>query len=157
GGCGHGGCRGEGGHGNHGHATADEVCHERRQAIVSALHPVVLNHHVLALDVTGFAEGFAEPSAKARRVLGRSGAEKADDRHRRLLRTRRERPRRRAAEQRDEVAAPHSITSSARPSSVGATSKPSVLAVWALITSSNLVDCTTGRSAGFSPLRMRPL
>src|SRR5262249_42187577 len=42
-----------------------------------------------------------------------------------LLRARRERPCRRAAEQRDELAAPHSITSSARASSVGGTSRPS--------------------------------
>src|SRR5262245_14068337 len=48
-----------------------------------------------------------------------------------LLRARREGPRRRcAAEQRDELAAPnHSITSSARASSVGGTSRPSALAV----------------------------
>src|SRR6266851_2063471 len=51
----------------------------------------------------------------------------------------------------------HSITSSARASSAGGTLRPSVLAVWALMTSSNLVDCTTGRSAGFAPLRMRPV
>ena len=74
-----------------------------------------------------------------------------------LLRARRERPRRRrAAEQRDELAPPHSITSSARASSVGGTSRPSALAVLRLMTSSNLVACTTGRSAGFAPLRMRP-
>ena len=48
----------------------------------------------------------------------------------RLLRARSERPRRcRAAEQRDELAPPHSITSSARASSVGGTSRPSALAV----------------------------
>jgi hypothetical protein len=34
--------------------------------------------------------------------------------------------------------------------------RPSILAVWALMTNSNLVDCTTGKSAGFAPLRMRP-
>jgi hypothetical protein len=34
------GCSGEGGRGNHGHATADEVGHERRQAIELALKPV---------------------------------------------------------------------------------------------------------------------
>ena len=51
-----------------------------------------------------------------------------------------ERPRRRgAAEQRDEVAAPHSITSSARASSIGGTSRPSAFAVLRLITSSYLV------------------
>ena len=49
----------------------------------------------------------------------------------------------------------HSITSSARARSAGGTVRPSSLAVSALITSSNVVDCTTGRSAGFAPLRMR--
>src|SRR5262249_10321752 len=45
----------------------------------------------------------------------------------------------RAAEQRDELAAPHSITSSARASSVGGTVRPSALAVLRLMTSSYLV------------------
>src|SRR5262249_22981254 len=49
----------------------------------------------------------------------------------------------------------HSITSSARASSVGGTSRPSAFAVFILITSSYLVGACTGRSAGFSPLRMR--
>src|SRR5262245_66041940 len=49
----------------------------------------------------------------------------------------------------------HSITSSARASSVGGTSRPSALAVFRLTTSSYLVGACTGRSAGFSPLRMR--
>src|SRR5262249_39997572 len=46
-----------------------------------------------------------------------------------LLRLRRQRPRRRTAEQRDELAALHSITSSAMESTLGRTSMPSVLAV----------------------------
>ena len=50
----------------------------------------------------------------------------------------------------------HSITSSAAASSVAGTVRPRVLAVLRLITSSNFVGCTIGRSAGFSPLRMRP-
>ena len=50
----------------------------------------------------------------------------------------------------------HSITSSALARSVGGSSMSSNLAVCKLITSSNLVDCTTGRSAGLAPLRMRP-
>src|SRR5262249_53225665 len=86
------------------------------------------------------------------------GVEHADtgDLRGRLLRARRERPRHRcAAEQRDEGAPPdHSITSSAATSSLSGTVRPSILAVWALMTSSNLVDCTTGRSAGLVPLRM---
>jgi hypothetical protein len=45
-----------------------------------------------------------------------------------------------AAEKRDEIAAlHHSMTSSARASSIGGTSRPSALAVLRLITSSNLV------------------
>jgi hypothetical protein len=35
-------------------------------------------------------------------------------------------------------------------------SRPIALAVLRLITNSNFVDCWTGSSAGFSPLRMRP-
>ena len=49
----------------------------------------------------------------------RPAAQEADHRHRRLLRARRQRPRRRAAEQGDELAPLHSITSSARASSMG--------------------------------------
>src|SRR5262245_3050342 len=49
----------------------------------------------------------------------------------------------------------YSITSSARASSVGGTSRPSALAVLRLITSSYLVGACTGRSPGFSPLRIR--
>src|SRR5262249_23059814 len=87
------------------------------------------------------------------RIL-RVGAEKPNDRYR--LRARRERPRRSTTEQRDQLAALHSITSSARASSVGGTSRPSILAVVRLMTNSKLVACTTGRSAALAPLRMRP-
>src|SRR6267142_5255889 len=73
-----------------------------------------------------------------------------------LLPTRGERPRgRRPAEKRDELAPFHSITSSARASSVGGTVSPRALAVLRLMTSSNFVGCTTGRSAGLAPFRIR--
>src|SRR5262245_30346766 len=90
-------------------------------------------------------------------IVSGAGHQHADAPHpHALLRPRRERPRRRAAEQRDELALPHSITSSAIASSDGGTVRPSIRAVSALMTSSNLVACTTGKSAGFSPFRMRP-
>src|SRR5262249_2838478 len=73
------------------------------------------------------------------------------------LRPRLKRPRRRAAQQRDELAALHSITSSASARSVAGISRPSAFAVFRLMTNSNLVACITGRSAGFSPLRTRPV
>src|SRR5215470_2001212 len=50
----------------------------------------------------------------------------------------------------------YSITSSASNCTELGTSRPSALAVCALITNSNLVDCRTGRSAGVAPLRIRP-
>ena len=49
----------------------------------------------------------------------------------------------------------YSITSSARARTDGSTARPSALAVLRLITSSYLVGACTGKSAGFSPLRMR--
>src|SRR5262245_21437872 len=62
------------------------------------------------------------------------------------------------AEQRDERATlHHSITSSARPRSGNGIVRPSVLAVLRLMISSTFVDCTTGKSSGFSPLRIRPV
>src|SRR6516164_8347854 len=88
-------------------------------------------------------------------MLGKC-VQKHDPPHpRRSLRTRRNGPRRRAAEQRDELASRHhSITSSARASKIGEISKPKALAVLRLITNSNLVPCWIGKSDGFAPLRM---
>jgi hypothetical protein len=51
--------------------------------------------------------------------------------------------------------AAYSITSSARASSEGGTSRPSALAVLRLIISSNLLGVCTGSSPGFVPRRMR--
>jgi hypothetical protein len=48
----------------------------------------------------------------------------------------------------------YSITSSAWTSNEGGMVMPSALAVFMLITSSNLVGCCTGRSAGLAPLRI---
>jgi hypothetical protein len=59
-----------------------------------------------------------------------------------------------AANQGDELATFHSITSSARASSVGGTSSLSALAVLRLSTVSYSVGACTGRAAGFSPMRM---
>src|SRR5262249_17480022 len=70
-----------------------------------------------------------------------------------LLRAPRDRPRHgRAAEQRDELAASHSITSSAWASNVGDIVRPSAWAVFVFNTTWNFVGCSTGRVAGFAPL-----
>jgi hypothetical protein len=52
------------------------------------------------------------------------------------------------------IAGSYSITSSARASSVGGTVRPSALAALRLITNSNLVGCSIGRSVGLAPLRI---
>src|SRR5262249_50876355 len=89
--------------------------------------------------------------------LGRTKVEIPHHGRRRLLRARRERPCRRAAEKCDELAAlHHSITSSAMATRVAGTSIFRAFAVLRFMTNSNRVDCTTGRSAAFSPLRIRP-
>ena len=51
----------------------------------------------------------------------------------------------------------YSITSSAATRRFCGTVRPSVLAILRLMTNSNLVDCMTGSSVGFSPLRIRPV
>jgi hypothetical protein len=56
----------------------------------------------------------------------------------------------RAAEQPDELASPHSITSSAVASSLAGISNLRVLAVCTLMINSNLVARSIGRSAGFA-------
>jgi len=48
----------------------------------------------------------------------------------------------------------YSITLSARSSSVDDTSRPNALAVLLLITSSNLLGCSTGKSAGLAPFNI---
>src|SRR5262249_670705 len=75
----------------------------------------------------------------------------------RLLRMRCKRPNRsHAYKQADELAPPaHSITSSARASTVGGTSRPTAVAVLRLMIRWNFVGTSTGRSAGLTPRRMR--
>src|SRR6516164_1593545 len=71
-----------------------------------------------------------------------------------LLSARRERPCRRTTEQRYDVTPLHSITSSARASTVGGMTRPRACAVAKLITSCNLVGNSIGRSPGFVPFKI---
>src|SRR5207253_2394911 len=103
-------------------------------------------------DISEFAQALVERGIDWRR--SRLNCRNADTSPCRLLRAPRKRPCRRAAEQHDELPPPHSITSSARASSEAGMSRPSVFAVLRLMTSSNFVGCSTGRSAGLAPLRI---
>src|SRR5262249_2870396 len=96
--------------------------------------------HVAAINITALAQPFAKGRQRPPIARSRIGAKKSDHRHRCLLRTRREWPRRRAAEERDEIAAgAHSMTSSARASSLSGIWRPSAFAVLRLMASSNFV------------------
>jgi len=119
--------------------------------------PAVFDRDVLAFDEAHVFQALTECTQPVPGSFRRCGMKKPDHRQHWLLRARPKRPRRsHAADKRDELAALHSITSSARASSVFGTVRPSVLAVCRLMTSSNFVGRRIGRSAGFSPLRMRP-
>ena len=99
-------------------------------------------------------KGVEDPSA---RVLG--GGQYANPEHRAcLLRHAADRrhDQRRCNKRRQQHPPPHSMTSSARASSAGGIARPSAFAVLRLITNSNLVGCSTGRSAGLAPLRIFP-
>src|SRR5262249_47447184 len=142
--------------------TRNQVGSKLWSSFVLFLRPTIFDRHVPALDKSGFLEALAECGHEVGPIGKRSAVEEPDHRHRwLLLRARRERPcGRRAAEQRYERAAlhvpGHSITSSASASSVGGISTPTAFAVARLMTSSNLAPTSTGRSPGFSPLRIRP-
>src|SRR5262245_35919897 len=131
-----------------GYLPAKKVRYQKRQPSL-ILGRAVLDRNVPALDEACFLQALAQHS----HVMLPAWQE-PHHRHCRLLRARPERPRRRAADERDEVALPHSITSSARASSVAGTSIPSALAVLRLITISNLVGCWTGKSAGVAPFKI---
>ena len=97
------------GRGDHGDLSANQVGRQRRQPIHLTLRPAVFDRHVLALDIAGVFEALAECAQTVRvRVVSRCGVEESDQRHRRLLRPRHERPcHRRAAEKANELTSPH--------------------------------------------------
>src|SRR5262245_15439026 len=102
--------------------------------------PSVINRYILTFSKTSFVE----PLMKRRNEtsIGKCISEETNYRQYRLLCAQTKRPHRDAASKRDELAPPHSITSSARVSSVGGISRPSILAVVRLIVKSNLVGCS---------------
>src|SRR5262245_16917157 len=114
---------------NDGHLTANQIGRQRRQSIVLTLRPAVIDRRILTFDVTAFLEALVEYFNRIGGLGGRPAAQEPDHRHRRLLRARRERPRRSATNERNELAPFHSITSSASASNLSGIIKPSAFAV----------------------------
>src|SRR5262249_35273267 len=109
---------------NDGHLPTHERGRKRRQPVVLTIRPAVVDHDVLTLDKASFVQTLAKDGDRLRICSGRTAAEESNHRQATLLRARRERPCRHAADERDELAARHSITSSARASSVVGISRP---------------------------------
>src|SRR5262249_7930693 len=127
---------------------------QRRKSLKATIGRQIFDRDIAAFDIAELLEALPDRAELA--IIEVGACQQTDQRYCSLLRAHRERPRtRRAAEQRGELAPPHSIPSSARASSVGGISRPSAFAVFKLMTSSYFVGCCTGRSAAFSPLRMR--
>src|SRR5262245_36262273 len=118
---------------DHSYAAIHQLSRLLRKSIVLSLRPAVFDCDVATLAVARFAQALLDCFNKARVWSRRHAAEDADDQLVGLLRARRERPRgRRAAEQRDELAPPHSITSSASASNLSGIWTPSAFAVFEL-------------------------
>jgi hypothetical protein len=136
----------------------DQFGSESRKPIDLSIGTSRLDDDIPTFDIAELGE----PPTKGIQVCSPFGRFKTSYQHntyssdRGLLRARRERPRNRAAEQRDELATLHSITSSARASSKSGNVMPSAFAALRLMRNSIFVACWTGRFAGFSPLRIRP-
>ena len=125
------------------------------QALDAALCPTILDGNRAAFDPPQFAQPLQESDTPFTPSRARCGSQEPDRRQLvRLLRVRStKRPRCRAAEHCYELAPLHSITSSARPSSVSGKVMPSALAVSRLIASSTVVGCSTGTSLGLVPCK----
>src|SRR5262249_16583303 len=138
--------------GDHGDLAANQISRQLRQPIGLVLGKAIYDRYVLALHMASLFETLTKSEQAVRERVRRCGVKEADHRHRRLLRARRERPRgSRTAEQRDELAPFHSITSSACARSTEGTSSPSSLAVFRLINSSYLVWGLDWEIGDFSP------
>ena len=137
--------------------SSDEISSQEREAIVLPVSKAILDCYVLVFDVARVGQRPEKCGTIWCHGSGRSGVKKPDHRQW-LLRASSQGPcYGRAPDQRDELASPdHSITSSASNCMELGTVKPSAVAVLRFITSSNLAACITGKSAGFSPLRIRP-
>ena len=126
----------------------DELGDDLGVALVASLSPANLYRDIATLVPTELAQPLLKSGGHLALGGGRARAQEPDGRELpRLLRPRRERPRRRrGTEEGDELASSrHSITSSARTSTVAGTSRPSALAVFMFSTVSYLVGACTGR------------
>ena len=140
-----------------GDLPAHEIGRQSRQPIQLIVRPAILDGDVLAFDEFSVIQTLPKGIDNICEAGSRGASEKSDNRHRRLLRARHERPRgRRAAEQRDELAPlsfDHLVGGGDERGRHGEAKHPGGLVIDRRARTSTTV--TTGRSAGLVPLRMR--
>ena len=149
--------RGDAGGGDDRNLTTDQIGGKRRQIVILALRPAILDRNIAALNIADSQRGLPGTRPGSGETVGENTTEIPISASTAAARAPRAATCRRAAEQRDELAALHSITSSAATSSLSGIVRPIVFAACRLMTSSNLVDCATGKSAGLAPFKIFPV
>jgi hypothetical protein len=144
--------------------AGDDGRRHRHQLASQAAEPVGLAHRIPQLDLNGLASDvaklFERPAKRLelRRFVARVGAHQDTDAGNScwLLRNSGNRPGERcAAKGSKELAAFHSMTSSARARIDGGTVRPSAVAVFRLTVNLKCVGCSIGSSPGAAPRKMR--
>src|SRR5262249_28117461 len=139
----------------HGDRQPRQLGRQRRKSGTLVPAPTILDHDVATVDITSLPQPLPKRIDIAPVAFEGLFVQKPNHRHRRLLRTRGQRPRRRTAKERDELPPPHSITLSARSNIDSEIESPIAFAALRLMTSSNFTPCSTGRSPGLAPLSTR--
>src|SRR5215469_17203642 len=91
-----------------------QVGRQIRQAVNSVFSPTIFDRYTLALYVAALLQTSTEAAQPISHCFNRTGIDKSYDRQRSQLSLGGKRPCRRTANERDELAPPHSMTSSAR-------------------------------------------
>src|SRR5262249_968627 len=89
------GCSRAGGVGSNdqGDLALNQVCSQPRNSVMLVIRPPVFNRYILSFDKRGLAQATMKCGHGLPGIAGRFAVEESNDRHLRLLRARRERPR----------------------------------------------------------------
>jgi hypothetical protein len=131
----------------------DKLANDRLRMLAIAIGETSIEANIAAFGVAILRKTFAQIFQLVFGRLRLPGNE-ADLENPAQLRGRRERQCHCARKRAKKLPPPHSITSSQRAISDSGIVSPSAFAVLRLTTSSNLVGCSTGMSAGFAPRRI---
>ena len=93
-------------------STSNQVCGQRRQGLVAAFSPTILDRYILSVDVSGFVQALVKCRDVLRECRSRCAMKKPDQRLLRLLCARHERPSCTSANQAEKFPPPHSRPSS---------------------------------------------